>query len=308
MTNVAIIILNWNQPELTLTAIDSILKIKHPHFNYKIILVDNGSSDNSLTIFTKKYQKLPLVKIISNNNNLGYVEGNNRGINYALKHNFNYLLIINNDVIVDPNFLKNLISFHQQNNNFALMSPKIYFAPGYEYHRDRYKTKDRGKVIWSFGGQMDWDNIYGSNIAIDQVDNGQFIKSPTYIDFLSGCCLFAPTSTFNQIGLFDKRYFMYLEDVDFCQRLIKQGKKLCVVPDSIIWHINAGSSTAGGGPLHDYFITRNRLLFGFTYARIRTKLALLKESLKIILSSHNFWKKKAVFDFMFNNFGKGSWQ
>ena len=99
---------------------------------------------------------------------------------------------------------------------------------------------------------------------------------------------------------------MYLEDVELCQQAIRQGYLIQYVPASVIWHINSGSSSPSS-PLQDYFITRNRLVFGFSYAKIRTKLALLKEGFKMLLMSHNYWKRRAIIDFIIQKKGKGSW-
>ena len=302
MTKIAIIVLNWKQPKLTVETIDSLLKINHPSFSYEIVLVDNGSSDNSLEIFNKKYQKNKLIKILNTKANLGYV-GNNFGISYALDNNFDFIVLLNNDVIVDPNFLEELL---KESSNYDILGPKIYFASGFEFHKNRYQKKDLGKVIWSMGGQIDWNNIYGSNIGIDKVDHGQFEKINEDIDFISGCCLMASRGVFKTIGLLDKKYFMYLEDVDFCQRAKKSNLKLACIPKSIIWHINSASSKSGGD-LHDYFITRNRIYFAYKYASLRTNFAIFRESIKLIFSQSK-WKKQAVIDFYTNKMNKGSWQ
>ena len=302
MTKIAIIVLNWKQPKLTIETITSLLKIKHQFFIYEIVLIDNGSPDNSLKIFNKKYKNNKLIKILNNKDNLGYV-GNNSGIKYAIENNFDFVVLLNNDVLVDPNFIEELL---KESNNYDILGPKIYFAPGFEYHKNRYQKKDLGKVIWSLGGQIDWNNVYGSNIAVDKVDRGQFTKINDNVDFISGCCLMASIGVFKTIGLLDKKYFMYLEDVDFCQRAKKSNLKLACIPDSIIWHVNSGSSKSGGD-LHDYFITRNRLYFAYKYASPRTKFAIFRESIKILFGQSK-WKKQAVIDLYKNKMNKGSWQ
>jgi len=305
MTQVAIIVLNWKQPKLTLETIDSILKIKNKSFKYQILLVDNGSPDDSVEIFKKKYSQNSKITTIETGSNLGYAGGNNFGIKYALKNKFDYCLLINNDVLVDPNFLEFLIQ--KAEDGYKLTGPKIYFAPGYEYHSDWYSKREIGNVIWSAGGQMDWNNVYGSNIGVDEVDHGQFDHLNDHLDFLTGCCLLINNEVFQKIGFLDDKFFMYLEDVDFCQRALKAGFKMAYIPDSKIWHVNSGSSKSGGD-LHDYFITRNRLIFGFRYAKLRTKFALLRESIKILFTYPSVWKKRAVIDFYFKKFNKGSWK
>lgn len=305
MYKTAILVLNWNKPDLTLDSVNSILKINSRKIDYQIVIIDNGSSDDSLAIFNKHYQTHPQVKIITTNSNLGFAGGNNFGIQYALKNNFDYILLINNDVLVDSDFLINLL---RHTKDYDLLGPKIYFAPGFEFHSNRYAKKDRGRVIWSAGGQFDWNNIYGSHIGVDEVDSGQFDTINSQVDFLTACCLLVKASVFQKIGLLDDKYFMYLEDVDFCHRAKLAGFRQAYIPDSKIWHINAGSSSSGGD-LHNYFLTRNRLLFGFRYASLKTKLALFKESiLKLFDSNVAKWQKTGIIDFYLKKFYKGSWQ
>jgi hypothetical protein len=302
MKKIAIIVLNWKQPKLTIETIASLLKIKHNSFSYEIVLVDNGSPDDSIKIFNQEYKTNKTIKILDARFNLGYAGGNNFGIDYALENNFDYLVLLNNDVLVDPNFLEELL---KESTNYDILGPKIYFAPGFEYHKG-YQPKDLGKVIWSMGGQMDWNNIYGSNISIDEVDHGQFEKIVNNVDFISGCCLMASRKVFETIGKLDEKYFMYLEDVDFCQRAKNVGFKMACIPKSIIWHVNSGS-TSGPGDLQNYFITRNRIYFAYKYAKTRTKFAVFRESLKTLFSKSK-WQRQAVIDIYKNKMNRGSWQ
>lgn len=303
--SIALIILNWKQPQLTIDTVDSILKIKTSGFSYKIFIVDNGSPDDSITRFKAKYGQNKNISILETGANLGYVGGNNFGIKEALKNKFDYLLIANNDILVAPDFLQQLYICSQKYPN-AILTPKIYFAPGFEFHKDRYTKDELGKVIWAVGGRIDWNNIYGTNIGIDEVDHGQYDHFNPKMDFISGCCLLIPKIVFQKIGLFDEKFFLYMEDSDFTQRAKKNDFQLRLVPDSVIWHLNSGSSKPGSS-IQDYFITRNRLLFGFRYAGIRTKFALIRESIKFLFSG-SVWRKKGVLDFYLGRFGKGSWQ
>jgi hypothetical protein len=305
MTQVAIIILNWNKPDLSVDTVNSVLKINHKNFNYQIFLIDNGSSDNSISVFQNKFDSEVKVKIIRNESNLGFVGGNNNAIKQILKLDFDQFLLLNNDVVVDPNFLQQLV---KNSLKYSLLGPKIYFAPGYEYHHDRYSKKERGNVIWFAGGKIDWNNVYGSHIGVDEVDQGQYDQINNKVDFLTGCCLLIKKEVFEKIGFLDELFFMYLEDADFCQRAKKNDFKIAYIPKSKIWHINSGSSKTGGD-LQNYFLTRNRLLFGFRYAKLKTKLALIKESLIQLLNpSISKWQKIAIRDFYFKKLGKGSWQ
>lgn len=306
-TKVAIVTLNWNSPQITVNAVDQILNIYHSLFNFQIILIDSHSTDDSVSIFKKKYSNNPLVKIIVTDDNYGTAEGNNYGIRYSLENNFTHTLIINNDVNIDSQFLDNLIKF-QAVNNVDIASPKIYFAPGHEFHHNHYSKQDRGKVIWFVGGKFDWNNVNGFHPGVDEIDHGQFDQANYNVDFLTGCCVLINNRVFKKIGIFNPYYFMYLEDIDFCRRAKINGFCLAYCPNAHIWHINASSSGGVGSKLQDYFLTRNRLYFGFHFCTIRTKLALFRESLRMLFTSPSKWQKRGIIDFYLGVSGKGSWQ
>jgi GT2 family glycosyltransferase len=307
MTKIAIIVLNWQQPQLTIDTLDSLKKIKHNRFDYHIYLVDNGSKDNSCDIFTQRYQKDKDVSLIFLPDNVGFSAGNNAGIKLALKHKFEYTLLINSDVVVDPNFLTELVKTFDKDPKLGVVGPKIYFAPGFEFHKDRYKKSDIGKVIWSAGGDVDWNNVYANNIGLDEVDIGQYDTPRLDLEFITNCCVLIKSSILKKTGIMPEDYFMYCEDSDFCQKIYRHGFKIAYQPRSVIWHVNSGSSQAGGGAFHDYFLTRNRLIFASKYASFRTNFALFRESIRLLVRGTP-WQKRGVIDFYLGKRQKGSWQ
>lgn len=305
-TKIAVIVLNWQQPSLTIDTIRSLLRINHPHFDFHIFLVDNGSTDNSFSQFKKEFGSQPNITLLQTTTNLMFVAGNNFALNHIDQAKFKYTLLLNNDVILDHRFLQILVDYLRRHSTTAAVAPKIYFAPGYEYHP--CPASHRGRIIWSMGGLIDWNNLYATNQFIDQLDRGQFNQVLVDPDYLSGCCLLIKTKLLCSLRL-DESYWMYFEDVDLCQKLKRQGWHLAVAPKSVVWHKNSGSAQAGGGALHDYFLTRNRLIFGFRYAHFRTKFALFRQSLGQILSSVTpKWQKTAIIDYYTHRWGRGSWR
>lgn len=293
--NIAIVVLNYNGLGETLECLDSLRKLKTDQHKVQVIVVDNASSDGS----AEALDKLKDIDLLKSPQNLGYSGGNNLGIKEGLRRGADFILILNNDTIVDVNLLTNLLADSQKAD---ILSPKIYFAPGYEFHKDRYKKVDLGKVIWYAGARIDWQNIIGVHLGVDEVDSGQFNKRQE-IDFATGACMFVKRLVFEKIGLFDEKYFLYLEDMDFCVRAREAGFKIQFCPQAIVWHKNAGSVGGSGSSLQDYYITRNRLLFAAKYAKLRTKLALLKQ---VLGQSKNPVKRRALFDFLTLRFGKGA--
>lgn len=300
MTNIFAVILNWNGINDTIDCVESIKRMRLEDFQLNIVIIDNGSKPDEI----RKLKKLSGVILIKNKKNFGYAGGNNVGIKYALKNNADYLLILNNDTVVNENLISEFIKAAKQKSDAGIFSPKIYFASGFEFHKKRYQKPDLGKVIWYAGGKMDWNNVYGSNKGVDEIDNGQYNKS-TDLDFATGACMFLRTDIFKKVGLFDERYFLYLEDADLSLRAKKAGYKVWFIPKATLWH-RVSQSSAIGSELNDYYITRNRLLFGITYAPLSTKFALVKESIKLLLNGRK-WQKIGIRDFYFGRFGKGSW-
>lgn len=298
MIKLCTVILEYQNPKMTLETIGSLLKARLPEgVKQQLVVVDNSPvPDGSLKKALKKYRN---IKLITTLQNTGFAAGNNLGIKYGLRHKADYFLLINNDVLVDRQFLLKLLAAKAD-----LAVPKIYFARGYEYHKDRYQPDELGKVIWYAGGKFDWNEVFGRHLGVDEVDIGQYDKTKA-VDFANFCCVLIKKEVIDKIGLLDPRYFLYWEDADFSHRAQLNGFKQTFVPQSKIWHKSSGSS-GSGSQLHDYYITRNRLVFGFKYARLRTKLALLRQSLWQLFAGRP-GERKGVIDFYLHRLGKGSW-
>ena len=304
MKKVAIVILEYSGTKDTIECLKSINDVFVNDFALLTIVVDNAS-EKKFKIDNFKFTNGDL-KIIRNEKNLGFSGGNNVGISYALENEATHVVILNNDTIVDVDFINQLLHVADSRENIGIVAPKIYFEKGFEYHKDRYKKEDLGKIIWYAGGVMDWENALGFHKGVDKVDRGDFGNIET-TEFASGCCMMVKREVFEKIGVFDEKYFLYYEDNDFCQKAKNLGYKILFVPDSVTWHKNAGSSGGSGSNLQDYYITRNRMLFGMRYAPIRTKIALIKESIIILLKGRDF-QKKGIIDFYLRKFGKGSYK
>jgi len=300
MTSVFIIIVNWNQPDLTIECLKSIYDLRCKNYELQIVVVDNGSTDDSV----KKIQSSKL-NVIETGENLGFAGGNNVGITHALENDADYVCLLNNDTVVDPGLIEGLLKTFKEYPKAGAVSPKIYFAKGFEFHKNRYDNNELGNVIWYAGGDMDWDNVYGSNHGVDEVDKGQF-DSIRQTDFATGCCMMIPAKVLQEVGLLNEDYYLYLEDVELCQRIHNSKYKILYTPYTHLWH-KVSQSSGIGSQLNDYFTTRNRLAFGMKHASLRAKFALLRESIRFLLNGRE-WQKIGVKDFYLGKFGKGSWR
>ncbi len=304
MKKVFISIINFNGKKNTLECLRSIDNLNMTGIELNVVLIDNASKEK-LDI-EEKILKNASLKIILNEKNLGFSGGHNIGINYALSNNADYIVILNNDTIVDKNLVYELLNAFDKDSNIGIVSPKIYFAKGFEFHKDRYKNEDLGNVLWYAGGDMNWDNVIGSHRGVDEIDKGQY-EEQKEIDFSSGCCMAVKKEVFEKVGFLNEKYFLYYEDNDYSQRAKRKGYKIIYTPKAILWHKNAGSAGGSGSNLQDYYITRNRLLFGLAYAPLKARLALLRESFKLLVAGR-YWQKRGVLDFYLRRFGKGSYK
>lgn len=291
------IIVNWNGKEDTLNCLASLRKVRVPAgCSFLPVVVDNGSSDDSVSVIRKKY---PETFIVETGENLGFTGGNNRGIETAIQKGAFYIWLINNDTIVDANVLSAISVL--DNPGIGAVGSKIYFAPDHEYHHDRYAKNEHGKVFWYAGGCIDWANMYASHRGVDEVDHGQY-NNITDTDFVTGCSFFVRADTLGTVGRLDDAFYLYYEDLDLSMRIKKSGFRIVYDPSSIVWHVNAGSSGKPGNPLQRYYQTRNRMIVGMRYAPFRTKVALVREALLLITRSGI--ERKAILDWAFHRWNK----
>jgi hypothetical protein len=281
MKKIFIIIVNYNGEKDTKECLQSLSLIRVHDFNFSVVLVDNGSVDFNSEDLNYKGD----MHVIKNDKNFGFVKANNQGVKYALENGADYICLLNNDTTVSPDFLTELIETFANDEQVGIISPKIYFSAGREYHERRYKTEDLGKVIWYAGGLFDWENIYGSHRGVDEVDAGQYDKMQI-TDFATGCCFLIKKEVVEKIGLLNEKYFAYLEDVDYCVRAKRAGYKVYYQPRAVIWHKNASSSGGPGSKLHFFLQERNRLIFGLNHAAPNVKLYLLLKLMRYLFSNN----------------------
>lgn len=300
MQKVIISILHYNSNKDTVACLDSLLSLQLKNTEVETYVLDNASLEE-LRVDTEKYKKIGLV-VLKNNINLGFTGGHNLIYETVKNKDFDFFLLLNNDSQIEEKALQVMVDALDHPNKGAAV-PKIYFTKGREFHKDRYKEGEHGKVFWYAGGSLDWRNVMSLHRGVDEVDRGQYDEE-TNIDFATGACLLIRREVLKKIGLFDERYFLYFEDADLSVRIRNAGFSLLYVPNAVVWHNNAGSSGSGSA-LHDYYLTRNRILFGMKFAPFKTKAALVRESMRLLVSGRK-WQKIGISDYYLRRLGKGS--
>jgi GT2 family glycosyltransferase len=281
-----------------LLCLKSLKQLKSTQFHLEIIVVDNASTDDSVSQIRLHY---PDIILLNTEKNLGFTGANNLGITKALSLKSDYIWILNNDTVVDPYSLEYLVKTFKD-RSVGIAGSKIYFMKHHEYHASRYKESELGKVLWYAGGLIDWNNVYGSHRGVDEVDIGQYDQDEE-TPFVTGCSMLISKECIEVVGGFDNKYFAFLEDVDLCIKAQYAGFKVMYISRSVVWHKNAGSTGGPGNTSHQYYMTRNRILLGLRFASLRTKLALMRESFRFLFKG-TATQKKAVKDAILSRWGE----
>ncbi len=302
---VCIVILTWNQREDTLACLASLQEITYG--NYDVILVDNGSTDGSQEAIAAQFKN---VTILAQTSNLGCAGGRNAGARCALERQADYILFLDNDTAVKPDFLSRLVDVGESDGAIGVLGSTIY----YYYDRQR---------IWTAGARLDRRTGYGYPLRHDEIDSGA--PRPVYdVDFVAGCALIAKRIVFETIGIFNGEYSPYgFEDTDWCMQASQAGYRVVVVPDSVVWHKESQSLGGASSPGKIYYMTRNQLLFVAKRFPKRRRLPmltriLLNETRTIVLHSilpryrglrqQRDARVRGVIDFLRGRYGSRSMQ
>lgn len=205
----------------------------------QVVLVDNGSTDGSSEWVQ---QHLPQVAVLAHSTNQGFTGGCNTGIAWCLENKCDYVLLLNNDTAVAPDFLSRLMQYAGPDR---LLAPKIYFYDDRTLINNHLGTYDFRRGI-----HRDW--FYG------QTDS-EASRRVQEVSMANGCALLFPIGAVAKIGLFDDVFFLYAEDIDYIARAVSAGFKIFFVPKAVVYHRESASSGGYGSPLTVYYTTRNRL-------------------------------------------------
>jgi GT2 family glycosyltransferase len=293
LKKVALVTVNFGGAKDTLELLETVKSLDTKDLDFKIVIVDKTPDD----WIGNHIKNIPdNVDLVQAGVDKGFTGGYNRAMEYALAWGAEYVLVINNDTLIGDNqLLHKLMAVLDDKEDAKVVSPKIYFAKGYEF-KDRYKKNELGKVLWYAGGEFDWGNVRSVHKGIDEVDDGTKYKESVSTGFVSGCCFMVKKDTLEKFGLFNEDLFAYFDDNDWMQRILMGGGKLYFCGRTHIYH--KVSQTMGiGSPQTDYLITRNRLYFTFKYAGLRTKFAVVREMGRQLLMGREP-QKRGILDFL----------
>jgi GT2 family glycosyltransferase len=215
--SVWVVIPTWNRCQDLLACLESLATVNYSPL--KILVVDNASEDGSVEAVNKRF---PWVELIQLNENVGAPSASNVGFDFALDHGADFILRLDSDTVVNPDFLTPLVDFAVENPNIGVISPKIYYA-------------NPSNVIWYAG--VDAHPFHFG--AINDFQNQQDSQSSDYsriVDYAWGAAMLIRREVLEKIGGFDPKFFIYYEEVDFCKRVQQIGFQIYYFADSKIWH------------------------------------------------------------------------
>ena len=256
---VSIVILNWNGLEDTIECLESLKKITYP--NHKAIVVDNGSEGDDVKVLRERYQDY--IHVIQNEKNYGFAKGNNVGIRYALEKGADYVLLLNNDTVVAPTFLDELVSCCQKDQKIGAVGPKLYY----------------------------YDNPARVQLPEHYEKVGD---APTDMETLSGVAFLVERKVWEQVGLLDEVFYpAYCEDRDFFERLKEHGYRIVCAPASKVYH-KMSATTRRYPCLESYLIVKYSFLLARRRRINQSHIASFKHLAKTTLLHFAFSLKAAI--------------
>ncbi|HLE15176.1 MAG TPA: glycosyltransferase family 2 protein [Anaerolineales bacterium] len=277
---VYILIINWNQAALTIECLESVYNTEGVHS--RVLVVDNGSTDDSVQQICHAF---PEVEVLEAGENLGYSEGNNFGLRYALQQGADYILLLNNDTAIDPQMLPGLLSVAESDPHIGIVGPtQLYF--------------DLPDTIWGADNHVEWSQGLTRRARMGEIlsdgSNSGRIPESVEADYIDTCAALVRAEVFRQIGLLDPRYFINFDDADLGLRTKKAGFQVICWPAARMWH-KVSAAMGQASPATTYYMTRNLLLLFSSHAHGTERLQALLRILARTLRTVGTWTLKPAY-------------
>ncbi len=246
-SRVSVITVNYNQAEVTCALLESIRR--QPYRAVEVIVVDNASRENPEALFRNRF---PEVIFLRSEQNLGFAGGNNLALPHATG---NYLFFVNNDAELTENTIENLLMLFETHPGAGIVSPLICYAP--ESIGDHFPKND----LIQYAGMTPVHPLTGRNHTIGnrQPDHGQFAQ-PEQTAYAHGAAMMVPRRVIDQVGPMHEDFFLYYEELDWCERIRQAGWEVWVQPLARVYH-KESLTVQKLGSLKTYYLTRNRIWF-----------------------------------------------
>jgi GT2 family glycosyltransferase len=240
---VAVVLVSWNGATDTLATLASLDRAVGAEA-LRVLVVDNGSTDDSVA---RLRRERPGLEVVETGANLGFAGGNDVGIRKALEGaEVGWVLLLNTDVDVDPNFLAPLIRACDD-PRVGAAGPKIFY----------FNPSDR---LWAAGGRLRIRETVAVELGRGKADSPRWNR-PRRVSYLTTCCLLVPRDVLEAVGGLDPAYFINVDDADWCRRALDAGYRLRYVPESRIWHKVAASTKGSYTPMKTFHTGRSNAIW-----------------------------------------------
>lgn len=220
--SVAGLILNYNGRDVTLLTLESMVRVDYPRFDP--VVIDNGSTDDSFEAIRERYPDIRQLRVRENR---GISWGLNHGIQWALDRDYDYLLLMNNDIEVAPDMVTELVRLAESDSRIGCVAPKAYY----------YSDRDR---LWSTGGQLHYRHSITDERGDGEIDRGQYERDEE-VPYVNGCAMLVRAQAACATGFWDPNYYLGLEDADYCMRMKQQGYSCWYAHRAKLWHMISAS-------------------------------------------------------------------
>lgn len=270
MKSIGIVVCNYNKQDYIINCIKSIFASTIDDFD--VFVVDNASGDDSVRMIRETFGDR--LTLIVNEDNLGGSGGFNTGLREALKYDYEYLMCVDNDVVLASDAIEKLRTFLQEHSDTGMVGSKVYFM-------------DEPEKIWNFGGIIDFENFIQKDQYKNQIDSEQ-LPETVYGDYVPACSLMVRTKLVREIGIMPEENFIYWDDMEWGYRFRQAGWKVAAYGNAKVWH-KAGGRNAGNTFIH-YYMWRNRIRFFMSVLpeaeKERFADSILTEMFRLIYSVH----------------------
>ena len=287
------IMLSWNQKDMTLEGLAALHRLDEPRPH--ILLVDNGSTDGTVEAVRAAY---PGVDVLALPENLGFCAANNRGAERMLANPaIDSVIFLNNDIDLEPDCLNRLTAFMDTHSQAGACGPLMFY----------FEPRD---AIWAAGGAVFPDLMWFPPHLKNRPDPG--LRRPRQVDYIHGCALLVRRRVIEELGMFDERFFIYHDEVDWCLRMRRAGYSVWLVPTAHLYH-KVTQAVGQHSPMMIYYTARNKLLFWWKHGRVvdlpKFYAFHLLKAVRILSRNRSLWSfvalGKALIDALGGWFGRG---
>jgi len=252
---VAAVVVNYDGKEVTRDAVASLRRMTYPRFD--LVVLDNGSRDGSPQALAAAFPDLLQLRLPENR---GSASGYAAGLRWAFARGYDYVLLLNNDIEVEPDLLDALIHAAERDPRAGALGPKCYFH-------------GEGRRLWSAGGVLRFREAVTRERGYGEIDAGQY-DAECGVDYVNGCAILVRRSAAEAVGAWDPLYFICVDDADFCTRLARAGWRCLYVPRAVLYH-RVAWTTGGYTPGRNFQLGRSSALYVRRYGNTAQRLRFL---------------------------------